>query len=362
MHFSTFSPAAGLAFSFCLSSTTAAVISTRNVNDRLVLANCHGSNGLSSEMAYYSGSIGGPPDTITTVSVGNGNVNWEGQQISGTFPDGNVFRSNIVSPKVPNGAYAGTGSNSEGGFYCYHQWLPNVYTDANGNGCDSLYICNHNVPTSPAPPPPPPSPPTPQAEVRFDFTVNGNYVTMPGHWNAIDMLSTIDQAIGDVYCDSTKSYQIGDGSCRIAYSCHGDVSYSTTHGMASALKNVVSKTPGLVNYYTQREKECTDTNPEVKPGQDPCIYTYVNKEYTQINNAVMMNVVYIPAGNPNGATDQGMLNYAINCPSTQNCGLCKGFSLGLQGAGLVAGDVPELAAAFEGANFVADAVCALEGC
>jgi hypothetical protein len=247
-------------------------------------------------------------------------------------------------------------------WYCRHHAQAGIYTDPQGSVCNMIYYCNHYSPANVVSPPPPTTVPSAQGTVKFDFHIQGNYATMPGHWEAADMMASIDKAVGDPYCDNTKSIQIGDGSCVIVYNCHGDVPGQTTKGMAQMLKSVVAKTSGLVSYTTKRVKVCSDTNPEARPGTDPCIYTYENQEYTNIADSLVMDVSYVPTANPNGATDQGQLSYQISCPSqaAANCGLCKGFQVGLEGAGGLAGE--ELQGVFAGASFITDALCALSGC
>lgn len=355
---------AGVLVAILLPATNAAVLGARGHEETVTLSNCKNSNGvLSSQMGYYPGSPQFPTEqpTIATIQTGS-TVVWEGNTVIGTFPDGNTFTSHIVSPKGPDQSYAGPANNKQGGFYCYHHAQASIYTDPQGNTCNMIYYCNHYAPPSSSPPPPPVTQPSAQGTVHFDFQIAGNYVTMPGHFTAQEMLSTIDQAVGDPYCDGSKSLPIGDGSCFISYTCHGDVPGQTTKGMATMLKSIVANTNGLVHYYSEKVKECTDTIPDPRPGQNPCIYTYVEQEYTQINNNLVMNVVYVPNGNPEGASDQGQMTYNVQCPAAANCNLCKGFQVGLEGAGVASMASPELSGLFAGASFITDALCALSGC
>lgn len=364
MHHSIISSASALAFAL-LPAANGAALGARGGAETVTLSNCeNGNGGLSSQMAYFSGTPNGSPGAIAVIQTGS-TVLWEGNTVTGTFGDGNTFTSHIVSPKPADQAYAGPAENKFGSFYCYYHAQAGIYIDSSGNTCNMIYYCNHNAPAG-GTNPQPPTTPAAQGTARFDFTVEGNYVQMPGHFTAADMLGTIDKVTGDTYCDSTQFIQIGDGSCNINYNCHGDVPGKTTHAMATMLKDVVSQYSGLVEYVKEDIKTCIDTNPEVRPGQDPCIYENVLTEFTKINNQLQMNVVYTPAGNPDGASDQGQLTYLITCPAASaagpNCGFCKGLSIGLQGASVLAEKNEELMTEFDGAEFVTDAVCALIGC
>lgn len=77
-----------------------------------------------------------------------------------------------------------------------------------------------------------------------------------------------------------------------------------------------------------------------------------------------MDVVYVSANNPSGAADQGQLMYSITCqaPGGANCNYCEDFSTSLEGEAILSAAQPELATFFAGAQFVTDAICALEGC
>jgi hypothetical protein len=80
--------------------------------------NCKNGNGaLSSQIAYFSGAVSGVPDAIVTVHSGS-TVVWEGNTVTGTFSNGNQFTSQIVSPKVAAGAYAGPSHSNYGDFSC----------------------------------------------------------------------------------------------------------------------------------------------------------------------------------------------------------------------------------------------------
>jgi len=99
-------------------------------DERVFLANCYGMPGqgkgyvVSSEMDYYitdaESRTGEQPDATAQISY-NTLTSWEGNTISGTFHDGNVFVSNIAAgaDKLSNFAYAGSGYNNYGPFNCY---------------------------------------------------------------------------------------------------------------------------------------------------------------------------------------------------------------------------------------------------
>jgi hypothetical protein len=340
--------------------TTAAHASVlpRGQGENVALANCkNGAGQQSSQMAYFSGGVGGIPAAIAITQTG-ATTWWEGNTITGTFADGNKFVSQIIAPTVAAGAYAGPGHNNQGGFYCYHNYVPGAYNDGKGNNCDMIYDCSHNAPPSGgngggngggnA-----------GATERIDFQVGGDYVTVVGTFNGADILNSIDQALGDPYC-KTQTIPILDSQCKIQYSCHGDVPGQTTKGMAQFLKDAVSKADGLISHFNKKVRECIDTNPEAKPGQDPCIYGYVDQAMTKVASSLTMNAVYLPPNNPAGDTDQGQLSYTINCPTSQDCGLCGKLATGLGLAGQI--PYPESQAVFGVAGFITSGICLLAGC
>jgi hypothetical protein len=221
-----------------------------------------------------------------------------------------------------------------------------------------IYDCNHN--NAPQGSPPPGSPP--QGTARFDFQVGGGFATTQGHYSAQDILSTVDQAIGDPYCN-TNSIPIADTLCTISYTCHGDVPGQTVKGMAEVLKTVVSQTPGLVTYYSETAMVCDPDASEPPPKGQTCHKIEQKTDYTKISASLNMNVVYVPNGNPDGASDQGQLSYAISCPTfADDCNLCKGFTLGLQGIGFLVSADATLSTIFGLGSFVEAAECTLSGC
>jgi hypothetical protein len=132
--------------------------------------------------------------------------------------------------------------------------------------------------------------------------------------------------------------------------------------MAATLKTVVAQSPGLVNYIAKEVKVCVDTIPNPRPGQDPCIYEYQKQPYTQIKSALQMDVVYLPAGNPAGATDQGHLSYTITCSYSSNCNLCKSLATGLNGASVLTNSIPAIGTVFGLVAFITTGECMMNGC
>jgi hypothetical protein len=127
-------------------STAAALFPRGSPAENNILANCVDQNGVkSSQMAYFIGAVNSSPDAVATVPTSPGLTRvWEGTgAVSATFQDGDVFTVTIPSP-VPNGAYAGPGSNNYGPFSCWYNYKPNVY-NWGGNSCDMIYDCNHEA-------------------------------------------------------------------------------------------------------------------------------------------------------------------------------------------------------------------------
>jgi len=81
----------------------ASPLQTRDSSEGVYLSNCDEfePGKLFSQMDYYSNAKGGSqnsekPDATASVGDSSGTVNWEGQQVCGTFTGGETFCSSIV--------------------------------------------------------------------------------------------------------------------------------------------------------------------------------------------------------------------------------------------------------------------------
>jgi hypothetical protein len=133
-------------------------IPKRDSTERVFLANCASTYYLSdgttvipfSEMLYYStgmASWNSGPNAIAKLTSSS-YVTWEGASISGTFPDGDVFVSNIAAgaQNLANFDFAGTGYNNYRGFNCYKddgRVLTKVESPDGlfNSACYSIYYC-----------------------------------------------------------------------------------------------------------------------------------------------------------------------------------------------------------------------------
>ena len=217
-----------------------------------MLCNCRDGNGvLSSQMAYYSGGPDSSPEAHADVNSDRGKtVIWEGgKPVEGTFGDGNVFTSVIDKP-VGEGSYAGTGNNKFRSFFCYHNYRENLYT-SNGKTCSSIYACNHKAPG-----------------IEIAVSVPGtDYVEMNGWHNPRDILWAVWDRRLERSCNESP-YDLGNG-CQIRFSCHGNIPWATTNGMATTLVDVVAKQKDLVQHQSVKNRVCTDPcteNPRPRPG------------------------------------------------------------------------------------------------
>ncbi|MCJ1399589.1 hypothetical protein MMC11_002791, partial [Xylographa trunciseda] len=128
---------------------------TRSSTERVFLASCSGYPGqgagyvVSSEMDYYAtdaaSRTGAQPDARVVISQGS-YTTWEGNTISGTFPDGNTFVSQIAAgaQNLPDFEYAGSGYNNQINFTCYKddgRALWSWGAGGFGYGCVSVYYC-----------------------------------------------------------------------------------------------------------------------------------------------------------------------------------------------------------------------------
>lgn len=106
-------------------------IPKRDATEVVFLANCAYTDDFSdettvtpfSEMQYYStdaASWNNDPSAIAKLTSSS-YVTWEGATITGTFPDGDVFVSNIAAgaQNLANFEFAGTGYNDYRSFNCY---------------------------------------------------------------------------------------------------------------------------------------------------------------------------------------------------------------------------------------------------
>ena len=221
-------------------------------DENVMLCNCRDGNGvLSSQMAYYSGDPNSSPQALANVDSDFGKtVVWEGgRPVEGAFADTDVFTSVIAKP-VGEGAYAGTGNNKYGPFFCYRNYRENLYT-SDGKTCSSIYACNHRAPG-----------------VDIAVSVPGaDYVEMDGWHNPRDILWAVWAKRLERSCDESP-YDLGNG-CQIQFSCHGDIPWATTNGMATTLVDVVSKQKDLVQQQAVKKRVCTDPcteNPGPKRG------------------------------------------------------------------------------------------------
>jgi hypothetical protein len=133
-------------------------IPKRDSTERVFLANCvstyDNSDGTavipSSEMLYYStdaASKNGNPSAVVKLTS-NSYVTWEGESISGTFQDGDIFVSyiNTGAQNLANFDFAGTGHNNYQNFNCYKDDGRVLTKVESPNGlfnepCYSIYYC-----------------------------------------------------------------------------------------------------------------------------------------------------------------------------------------------------------------------------
>jgi hypothetical protein len=78
-----------------------------------------------------------------------------------------------------------------------------------------------------------------------------------------------------------------------------------TCSIASAIQHIVTPQSDILSHLIIKVKQYLDTNPKVAPGQDLYIYRLIDEPHTRVNSAPAMEAIYIPAGKPDGAIDQG---------------------------------------------------------
>jgi hypothetical protein len=133
-------------------------IPKRDSTERVFLTNCastyYNSDGTDvipfSEMLYYStdmASFNSGPNAFVKLTSSS-YVTWEGASISGMFPDGDVFVSNIAAgaQNFANFDFAGTGYNNYLSFNCYKDDGRVLTRLESPNGlvnvaCYSIYYC-----------------------------------------------------------------------------------------------------------------------------------------------------------------------------------------------------------------------------
>ncbi|KAJ1328933.1 interleukin 15 receptor alpha [Microdochium nivale] len=130
-------------------------IERREDDEHVVLANCRSTARiLSSQMAYFNGSIGPNPQDIAVVRTGfNQQAIWFGQTTEALFTASGTTFTATLNAIGADGDYIGDGENGYGPFFCYQRFYQDRYV-YNDLVCNMVVDCSHATPTatpSPAP-------------------------------------------------------------------------------------------------------------------------------------------------------------------------------------------------------------------
>ena len=313
-------------FLFASASLASPLARRVNQNEHVILANCVDASGIKySEMAYFSSqpSSQSPPtpETIAYLNTPfNTDVIWAGSSVSATFPDGDIFTSNVQTAANP-GDYAGPGSNSLGGFNCFYVPLQNLYIDGPGTPipltCSQVYDCSH----APVPAP------VPTVEWFFEAPVqqfDGTGAT------AHDFFSAIYQHMNNTACDeqavtipNTGDISTGAADCTITFNCAGGPDGRTVKAMADSLVEVVSGVSTILQTRSVPITPYCITPGPPEPalagsaGQSssPCaLMSGDTKIVSYIQSHMSMDITNYGEG--------GNLEYTINCPAPPMCTFC----------------------------------------
>ena len=127
------------------------IIIPRDESETVRLVYCEkGGRRVYAEVSYYQTSRDldfYPPSSKASPVFPNGNLQFEGQTVSATFGDGNVFTSRIQADgNGPRNSPAGYATNNFREFQCYTDAKVFVYSDGNGYSCLSYFYCKHGNP------------------------------------------------------------------------------------------------------------------------------------------------------------------------------------------------------------------------
>jgi hypothetical protein len=278
-------------------------------DEHILLCNCSDRKGqLSSVMAYYFGNPDGFPAAVASMATGRNTV-WESAPVSGTFPGGDTFISNIAA-SIPAESFAGIGKNNLGSLSCYRKAQVNAIPLLDGTMCSPLYDCNHT----------PPETPVPNDQLRIDYALNGNYIDLTG-------ASILDPTaiLGTVW--SRRSEHIFDdsdinigGGCSISFHGHGVDSWHITNGLAQVLMSQVATRDNLIHRWNtiSNSTYCIEYCEE---DEDRCC-RYEQKTTPHMK---MAQTVSIYATDVTSKSDRGELTYTISCipPPHRDCDSSK---------------------------------------
>jgi hypothetical protein len=176
-----------------------------------------------------------------------------------------------------------------------------------------------------------------------------------------------DERDGFYFSGNEKGF--GRDGCNVRYEGHGDIEWTTTNGLASALLTI-AQADKFLQYTSYKKRECEVTCDE--PGHPPrCCSFKVNTYWeTHIPARVDFQVINMPpAGSGRNPSDQGSMNYLIECPAKFNIGclfcpiLEDMFSGGSQIGGEGASEVVKgMAKGFGVANLLTQVSCQAAGC
>jgi hypothetical protein len=345
MHISTINLSFGFV-ALLLPSSLAVSIGRRGPGENVMLANCQdANNNWSAEMAYYSGPVAGnEPDAIAVIPSDPSQVFvWESTDtIYGTFPDGDVFSSQI--PYLVNGGtYAGIGTNNKGPpFACYKAATDSAsFYESGGNTCTEQYICDHS---------------TPIAGYNIDFMLSGNTAQIVGSVSPNDVLGLVENVITATSC-TTDAQPIPETDCTVSFTCHGDAPQTNKH-LADALMQIVGTQPGFSSIASQsitpqclRYTGISGGPVCIEEGPDTQIVTTMLKSVT-------MNLSNQPTPDIPSGSDAGQMTYTISCPSSDACLSCHVLEDTFMAGALI----PGLEIAFGAANVFTTAQCQSAGC
>jgi len=126
---------------FLLLSSWSTLVSASRI---VYLDNCSKQDSAFSQMAFY-GDVASSHDLQfpdVTAHVSDQEVQWEGNRISGSFPDGTTFEVSISGDggQAQAGAFVGPGADSNTPFNCFKDTGRRLYS-SNGYDCFSIYWC-----------------------------------------------------------------------------------------------------------------------------------------------------------------------------------------------------------------------------
>jgi hypothetical protein len=270
----------------------------RSDGEHFLLTNCENVNHtMSSQMAYYSGSRNAKPVIALVPSEPGQSQRWENASPCATFPDNDVFCSNI-GPPVESGAYGGGGrSKQRGDFFCYFRSQGFAYEDYSGNRCVEVYACNHTAPGAIVP-----SVSSPSDTLRLHVTIDlGSYYSkLERHWEASEILKAFWDRREQNIMDQNP---LPLGRCNIKFSGWGEKPWTTIDALGNTLINVVGTLKGLAIRKETSMTETCEWSELCKPTSGVLLYTLFPSS---------MRIVAI---NTLSQKVSGELRYDISCPS-----------------------------------------------